>query len=432
MKTLHLTNAWHETSGGIATFYRALLRSAEILQQHVTIVVPGAADSIERTSDFGCVYSVKSPRSPLNRNYRLLMPQSYLRPGGRIHQILRSERPDLVEVSDKYSLPYLAGLLRRGWLKGLEQRPTVVGLSCERMDDNVAAYLTRRSAGVSFCRAYMKWLYFPMCDQHIAVSTYTAEELERASRGHAKRRGVWICPMGVDCETFRPERRTPEARATLLGRAGAGPNSALLLYCGRLAPEKNVDLLLQTLAALRHNPNRECHLLVAGDGPLRERLVADAARSAPGRAHFLGHVRDRDELADLFANCDAFIHPNPREPFGIAPLEAMASGVPLVAPSAGGVISYASAANSWLEPPEAGSFAAAVRAILNEPAERARRTERARQVAERHSWASIAVRYLRLYGELQRVTVGDLDAATETPAFYSTRGNRFGLELRHL
>ena len=62
---------------------------------------------------------------------------------------------------------------------------------------------------------------------------------------------------------------------------------------------------------------------------------------------FCGHV-DARALARLYASCDVFVHPNPREPFGIGPLEAMASGVPLVLPAAGGVLSYANADNAWL------------------------------------------------------------------------------------
>ena len=72
------------------------------------------------------------------------------------------------------------------------------------------------------------------------------------------------------------------------------------------------------------------------------------ARAARPRARtFLWHL-DRDALAGILANADAFIHPNPREPFGIAPLEAMASGLPLVATETGGVTTYASDETAWL------------------------------------------------------------------------------------
>ena len=61
----------------------------------------------------------------------------------------------------------------------------------------------------------------------------------------------------------------------------------------------------------------------------------------------LGHL-DKELLADYYANADVFVHPNPKEPFGIAPLEAMASGVPVVAPNSGGILSYATDENIWM------------------------------------------------------------------------------------
>ncbi len=77
-------------------------------------------------------------------------------------------------------------------------------------------------------------------------------------------------------------------------------------------------------------------------------------------AVYLDHERRRDRLATLFANVDAFLHPNPREPFGIAPLEAMAAGTPLVAPNSGGVTAYAHAGNAWLSEPTGEGFARSI------------------------------------------------------------------------
>ena len=75
----------------------------------------------------------------------------------------------------------------------------------------------------------------------------------------------------------------------------------------------------------------------------------------------------------LLANADAFIHPNPREPFGIAPLEAMASGLPLVAPSSGGVMSYATEESAWLAPPDPENYARRIQEIFAHPDVRAQK-----------------------------------------------------------
>ncbi len=61
-------------------------------------------------------------------------------------------------------------------------------------------------------------------------------------------------------------------------------------------------------------------------------------------------------MAEIYANADAFVHPNPREPFGIAPLEAMAAGLPVIAPNSGGLTAYANLANAWLTNPTPDRF----------------------------------------------------------------------------
>jgi glycosyltransferase involved in cell wall biosynthesis len=121
-----------------------------------------------------------------------------------------------------------------------------------------------------------------------------------------------------------------------------------LLYAGRLSPEKNVRILPGVVAALADYP-RQIHLVIAGGGPYRPRLESEAAAVAPGRVYVLGHL-DREPLWRLLHACDIFIHPNPREPFGLGPLEAMAANIPVVAPDSGGLRTYASEENAWLGP----------------------------------------------------------------------------------
>lgn len=221
--------------------------------------------------------------------------------------------------------------------------------------------------------------------------------------------------MGVDCDAFRPDARRPEARERLLARVDGGENTVLLLYCGRLAPEKNISLLAELIEMLAPDASRDFRLLIAGDGILRESFLADAAARVPGRVHWLGFVAGRNELAALYAGCDIFVHPNPAEPFGIAPMEAMAAGLPLVAPDAGGVLAYANASNAWLEPARADRFAAAVRHIIEKPEERGQRVGRARDTAEQYSWPAVASRYLKLYSQLDELTRGQQRVAPEFP-----------------
>ncbi len=429
MKTLHLTNCWHASSGGVGTFYRALFEAAEREGHFMRLVVPGASTAVERVGRFGLIYQIEAPRAPLNREYRLVLPHRYLFPKTALQRIINDEQPDLIEISDKYTAIYLAGLLRTRRLPGVRVRPTTVGMSHERMDENVAAYVTGAPAGQRFCEAYMKWVYFPMFDHHVTVSEHTAAELIRASKGHKVRRGIWVAPMGVDCDRFTPARRSAEARARLRELTGAVSDATLLIYAGRLAPEKNLRLLLDTAALL--DPARY-RLAIFGGGILLDELKRECAARGLAHVAFAGHVGDRDALAEYFASADVFVHPNPREPFGITPLEAMASGLAVVAPDSGGVTSYAHEGNAWLTAASAECFARAIGAMRADEKARARKVAEARRTAEAHSWANVTARYLQLYRELHAVTVGEDVAETIAARSYSTPGDVFGRELIEL
>ncbi len=424
MKTLHLTNAWHEASGGVGTFYRALIEAAEREGHFMRLVVPGDRTSIEDFGRFARIYRIEAPRAPFNEDYRIIYPHRYLLPHTALQRILNDERPDLVEISEKYTMLWFASLLRTGRLPGVNLRPTTIGMSHERMDENLLAYITHSHAGRRFARWYMKSFYFPSFDHHVTVSQHTAAELIAASRGHKVRRGIWISPMGVDCSRFTPERRSPDARRRLRDAAGVPDGATIVLYAGRLAPEKNVTLLPDIMALL--DPS-QFWLAIAGEGILREKLQADCRRRGIRNVAFLGHVADRDRLANHYANADVFLHPNPREPFGIAPLEGMAAGLALVAPDSGGVTSYADESNAWLREATAETFARAVREIRVAPETARRRTIAARRTAESYDWPVISSRYLRLYAELNAITRGACEAAI-SPHAWSTPGDRFGRE----
>ena len=397
IKTLHITNAYHQFSGGISTFYRALLEAANRLGRQMTLVVPGDQSRTETLGEFARIHFVKSPHAPaFDRRYRMLMPTQYL-PffDGELKRILLEERPDLVEICDKYSVNWLAGLLRRRWLAGLP-RTVLVGMNCERMDDNVSAFLNGSKTAKRLSKTYLGNLYIPLFDYHIANSDYTAAELLAAMNPNHQRE-VRVLPMGAQIAEFAAAIPNESKRQQLLAQTKGDKQTHLLLYAGRLSPEKNVPLLIELMERLADDNFR---LVVAGSGPLADWLESEAHRPAPGKVLLLGHVQDRQSLINLYANCDAFAHPNPREPFGIAPLEAMAAGLPLVAPRSGGVLSYADDTNSWLAEANADAFASAVRNVFADASSRKDKLARARWTARQFHWPEVADRFFALYDEL--------------------------------
>src|ERR1700733_13866069 len=250
IKTLHLTNAFHTHSGGIATFYQAMLQVANQQGREMRLIVPGAESHVEQVGDYGRIYHVRAPKAPFYGSYRCMYLTHYLHSHDAIRKILREERPDVIEICDKYNLHYLGGMIREKLLADLDFRPVMLGLSCERMDENVAAYAGDSAFHRAFCRWYMHWIYFPFFDHHIAVSEHAASELVAASRRHRVRRGIWIRPMGVDVTRFSPGLRAAAMRQHLLQKSNGGPGTLLLLYAGRLAPEKNLPLLIEMMHSL--------------------------------------------------------------------------------------------------------------------------------------------------------------------------------------
>jgi alpha-1,6-mannosyltransferase len=421
IKTLHLTNAFHTHSGGISTFYMAMLQAANLQQREMRLIVPGTEDGVEQVGQYGRIYYVRAPRAPFCDSYRCIHPTQYLYPETTMRKILRQERPDLIEICDKYNLHFLGGMIRERLLRDLDFRPVMLGLSCERMDENVAAYVGNSVLHRWFCRWYMHWLYFPFFDHHVAVSEHAAVELVAASRSHAVRRGIWIRPMGVDAERFTPARRSEATRQELVQKSNAEANTTLLLYAGRLAPEKNLPLLVEMMQLL----GSDFRLLLVGDGIEREILERLSTEKAPGLVCFFHHITDRDRLAEIYASCDFFVHPNPREPFGIAPLEAMASGLPLVAANSGGITSFASDANAWLAEPNAAAFALAVRqALRDEPARRAK-LQAGLSTADLHKWECAAGAYFALYDAIHAEFCGQDSFARCPPYACSTQGTSF-------
>ena len=157
---------------------------------------------------------------------------------------------------------------------------------------------------------------------------------------------------GVDLRRFSPSLRDPDSL----------PGEITVIYAGRLAREKGVDLLADTFLAARERDPR-LHLVLAGGGPeeatLRERLGDHAT--------FLGWLQGAD-LARAYASADVFLFASRTDTFGQVILEAQASGLPVVAAAEGGPLSLIeSGQTGLLAAPQAEALAEAVLSIVNQP-----------------------------------------------------------------
>jgi alpha-1,6-mannosyltransferase len=146
---------------------------------------------------------------------------------------------------------------------------------------------------------------------------------------HEGVRNVVSVPLGVDLARFHPTRRLHAADTRK--RFGL-PDGILGMYVGRIAGEKDLDVLLRGWMQVERRTG--ARLVIVGDGPARHTLA-----HAPGgdRAIWIPFERDRDALADLYGAIDLYVAPGPAETFGLASLEALASGKPVLSVNQGGV-----------------------------------------------------------------------------------------------
>ncbi len=223
---------------------------------------------------------------------------------------------------------------------------------------------------------------------HNAAGRTLAPSTAAASSLHAHGiQRVWLWGRGVDTAAFDPAKRSGQLRAEL------APNGEMLAgYVGRLAPEKRVELLAEVSAL----PG--VRLVVVGSGPAE----AAARRAMPG-ALFLGQ-RQGEELAQIYASLDVFVHSGPHETFGQTLQEAAASGLPVVAPAAGGPIDLVrDGVTGFLVPPcDPGALAGAVARLAAGPGLRASQGRAARQRVLGRTWTVLGDELIGHYEAILR------------------------------
>ncbi|HQU84637.1 MAG TPA: hypothetical protein PKY59_15980, partial [Pyrinomonadaceae bacterium] len=111
LKSVHITNYYHKNSGGISTSFNNLLAAAERHQRYVRLIVPGEKEAVEEVNKFAKIYYVPAKFSPVfDKRYRLIQPWQYMQNGSVIRKILLAEKPDMIEVTDKYTISMLGAM----------------------------------------------------------------------------------------------------------------------------------------------------------------------------------------------------------------------------------------------------------------------------------------------------------------------------------
>ncbi len=238
------------------------------------------------------------------------------RPDQRFILELKTFRPDVVHFLNPFAFGFqCCDLLSRSDLRV----PVLFSFH------TLYGEFVKQYSGLRPLSRLLWWLtrsYHNTADRNLTVSSVMADDLR--SRGFAR---VALWPPAVDSALYSPDRRNSAMRRRLCGNHHESP---LLLTVSRLACEKNVSFLTEVL---RRVP--EATLAIVGDGPQRAQLER---RFAKYRTQFVGYLRGV-ELAAAYASADAFVYASETETMGNVILEAMASGLPVIAAKAGGVTS---------------------------------------------------------------------------------------------
>jgi len=377
---LDITEFFGETTGGIRTY---LLEKAKYVEaspalRHV-LVVPGPADSITESTGVRC-YRLRGQPVPTQHPYRFM---AGLRANTRI---LAHERPDVIEVGSTGIVPWIVRRAARG---------TDIPVVCFFHSDFPNIIAPHHKTGFRWTAAReMAYGYLRALDKlfvtTLVASDFSASELRRVGVENTVR-----VPMGVDLDRFHPRRK---AYAAETRRRHGLPDGPLAAYVGRFAREKDLHVLVDAWNSVERDT--DATLLMIGDGPLKPELKARAKSS---RILWLPFEKSREALADLVAALDFYIAPGPVETFGLAAVEALASGIPVLACDRGAVTEHVqrSGAGRLFATGSAPSLAEEVAAMLRQDLAALGALGRSHAEKE-HNWSTTFDRLFQVYAGLAK------------------------------
>ncbi|MGW0212169.1 glycosyltransferase family 4 protein [Streptomyces sp. NPDC003233] len=366
MRVVIVTESFPPDVNGVAHCALQTARHLVDRGHHPLVVAPAPAPGSGPDTDAPCpVVRIPSLPLPGYPQVRVALPSR------RLAAALVGHRPDVVHLAS----PFVLGV--RGMAAAARLGIPAVAV----YQTDLAGYArTYMGAGEAAAWRRIRSVH-AAADRTLAPSSAALGDLE----AHGVPR-VRLWPRGVDTVRFRPDLRDEALRREL------APNGELIVgYVGRLAPEKHVELLAGACGL------DGVKVVVVGDGPSHAHLT----EALPG-AVFLGR-RTGDDLARIFASLDVFAHTGPFETFCQTVQEAMASGVPVVAPAAGGPLDLvAHGRTGYLVPPrEVTAVTEAVRELAVDPARRTAFGAAARTMVEGRTWAAVGDQLIAHYDDVR-------------------------------
>jgi alpha-1,6-mannosyltransferase len=314
VKICDLTQFYSPFSGGVKRYVHekiAFIQNHSPDDEHI-LIVPGPKTEVTTTSQ-SRIYSIHSPLLSRTSRYRALIN---LR---AVEEIFERERPGLIESSDPYQLAWKA--IASGDALGI---PVVAFYHSHFPEAYLRSAtkflgLTARDAVMDLARRYVRNLYSQFAAT-LVPSSALAELLAEWGVNNAR-----LVHLGVNIDIFNPDA---EAAAGTRHALTIKPEQKLLLYVGRLAREKNTSTLFGAFELLEQRRPGDFHLLIIGDGPQRDQLMALQSRTR--NVSWIQYCSDSADLARYYCAADLFVHPGVQETFGLVSLESQACGTPVV------------------------------------------------------------------------------------------------------
>lgn len=377
MRIAIFSECYTPVMNGVVTSLLSLREALRAEGHTIFVFAPGAA----QPDDDAMV--IRLPELPFPRH-----PYHFARPFPRFHFDFAALNIDLIHCQHPFTVGRLGAATARKY--GLPMVYTVHSLY-DSMATAAKSKLVRR-VGPAYARGVMR-RFCSRADYVIVPSRQTLVEL-RADGVNAR---FVLVPSGV---------RAPEVSATgrtrvrsLLGLTDVTP---LLLYLGRLGPEKRVDLLLRAVRLLQERrlppPAGDFRLALVGDGQCREdwELLAEELEVRE-RVLFPG-PQPHAQTGDWYAAADLFTMPSPAETQGLALIEAMGAGLPCVAVAQGGPLDLMKpGVNGLLTPFDPAAFADAIQSLLLDPALRRTLGQAGRRHASEYAPEQMAHGVLAVY-----------------------------------
>ncbi len=380
MRILMVSDTYFPRVSGVASSIRSFRAGLARMGHEAHLLIPdyGAGDSVEPG-----IFQVSSRRIPFYPEERLMTLSGCL----RIATHLASRRYDVIHIQTPFMAHFWGRYLARRW--------------------GIPAVLSYHTYFEAYVGHYYPWIPNALARYGIrglsriqchGVHTVIVPSAAMAEVviGYGVRTPIEVIPTGIDMPSPPVGRR-----AAFRALHGITPERPVLLYAGRLAPEKNLPFLLQVVASLR-SVLPDILLLFAGDGPIRASLESQSRRyGLSDSVRFLGYL-DRDgALRDAYQAADLFVFSSLTETQGMVLLEALAARLPIVAIPALGVADLlASRQGSRGSAADPDSFGAECLAILRDPALRARLATEAGQLAARWSREAMSQRLIEVYETL--------------------------------